>query len=497
MRDHDTVVTEEFNGWWSRGGEDSVPPDHFVDCENVQFRQSSFKTRDGLDLYLAVSRPVRMYTFTQQQKQSLIILDDAGNFYDSGGLAPTTPILSIPGAQDFGMASINGRAFITPAKIHTDAFGNKFILGMTGQFVYVYDPTTGIARKAAGNPPVGTLTLASGAAGSVEAGFHNFAVAYETNTGYITQIAGFAAINAPGSTKIDVSNIPVSPDSFVVARRLVATVAIDPTEYTGDLQGYQFFFIPGGRIADNTSTTATVDFFDADLLEDASHLLDLLSEIPAQAGLNTYHNRMIGWASATDISLMRVSYPGEPEAMDAVSGLLIAPLDGTPLTNGQEFRDVLYGFKKVRTYAWSDNGDVPTSWPLITIDEGIGASNHGIATVLDSGGVNIDFLIIVDYSGMMLFNGTYTRPELSWKIRDFWIGLDRNNFLNIQILNDTIKQLIVMTLPYLQLLVGDYSNGLNPKDIRWTKWIFNVETTTIALIETNKIVIGSHALYTP
>src|SRR6202008_2690304 len=100
-------------------------------------------------------------------------------------------------------------------------------------------------------------------------------------------------------------------------------------------KGYQFFFVPGGRIANNTSTEITVSFYDADLLEDASHLIDNFSEIPAVVGLNTYHGRMIAYTTTLDISLIGVSAPGEPEAINSVDGLLIVPLDGNPITNAQ------------------------------------------------------------------------------------------------------------------------------------------------------------------
>ena len=41
------------------------------------------------------------------------------------------------------------------------------------------------------------------------------------------------------------------------------------------------------------------------------------------------------------------------------------------------------------------------------------------------------------------------------------------------------------------MLYGDYTNGLNPKDIKWTPWSFDIETTTIALVQTNTLVIGA------
>jgi len=131
---------------------------------------------------------------------------------------------------------------------------------------------------------------------------------------------------------------------------------------------------------------------------------------------------------------------------------------------------------------------------MVVIDQGIGASVHGVGTVLDSGGVNIDFLLIVDFSGLMLFNGAYARPELSYKIKDFWFDLDRNDFKNIQIMNDSLTQVIYITLPDKKMLIADYDDGLNAKDIKWSKWRFAIETTTITLVETNILIIGARDL---
>jgi hypothetical protein len=198
-------------------------------------------------------------------------------------------------------------------------------------------------------------------------------------------------------------------------------------------------------------------------------------------------------------SVALISAPGEPEAISKVDGLIITPLDGSPLTNAQEFRDILYLFKKTRTYAYSDNFDEPATWVEEVLDQGIGAPVHGIAAVLDSGGVNTDFLLIVDWSGLVLFNGTYSRPELTFKIEDFWKVIDRNWFSKIQIANDSIGKKIYITLPHpfkQFVLHADYGNGIDAKNIRWAKWIFDSKVTSLCLIETNKLIIGIDEAWT-
>jgi len=495
LRGHEAIRIDDFMGYWARGGEDEVPPDHFSACENLQTEYRAFRTRDGIEPFIPFSNVVRMYTYIMQDGHSLIALDVGGNFYHDRSPTPYTPILSLPGCTDFSMLSIAGRAYITPNQTLTDAQGNQYLVGMQNQSVYVYKGTGVAARKAGGAPPVGASFAASNSAtaGSVETGVHVFAVVYETDTGYLTAPgpAIFATVTAPGGKKVSLTGIPTSPDTFVVARWIIATKRI--TNYNGDQDGYQFFFIPSSRIGDNVTTTATVDFFDVDLLEDASHLIDNYTNIPAGVGICLYHNRMVTFGEYDNKSVARVSAVGEPEAVNQIDGLLIVPLDGIAISNGQEYRDNLYLFKPTRTFSYVDNGDTPANWPLTIVDNGCGASPHGLALVLDSGGVNIEYLIVVDYSGVMLFNGIFSRPnnELTWKIKDFWLDLDRSSFLNIQIMNDTINQRLYLTLPDRKMLMGDYALNLTAKEIKWIPWRFDISTNTIALYNTDTLLIGS------
>jgi hypothetical protein len=647
-RDHEGIVIEQFNGWWSRGDKESAPLDHFIQADNVQYFTSGVETRDALDKYQSVSVPLtkirRIYDYVMQTGQSLLVLVEGGKIYHCIG--PTTvygPILTIPTMEDFGFVAIAGRAYITPFRSIVNTVGVNYELGLPNEFVYVYKGDGSAARKAAGSPPsnisgtppdkgkkpflayttptngvvtagihviavgfnggtlgtevfpvvitlgdrqvqlsniplgpVGTssrtiamtkaidpkdykadqtvytyytvetipdntletkvinvadsglvaaYTPAGGAApvtnallvantdieGFSDFGFHLVGVIYETESGYQTAPGPefFGGQSYASTTKsIKISNIPVSPSPFVTKRHLVSTKWIP--EYNGDQKGYQFYFIPKGTLDNNTATELTVNYYDSDLLSDASHLLDNFAEIPAGVNLNTYHSRMVlvgdssypkkedGTTDTTkpdNRSVAWVSYPGEPEAISQVDGLIVTPLDGNPLTNCQEFRDLLYLFKKTRTYSYSDNGDEPATWQEEVLDQGVGAPVHGIATVLDTGGVNVDFLLIADWSGLMQFNGVYARPEISWKIEDYWMSMARNDFRFIQIVNDSLSKKIWMTLPppfQNMMLHADYGDGLDAKNIKWARWIFDVKMTCIALIDTKRLIFGSN-----
>jgi len=497
MRGHDPVKFGEFNGLWKRGDAESCPADHFSDCNNISYIQSGFKSRDGIESYLPFPNVKRIYTYNTPSQQSLLVLDTNGNIYDSGSPTPTTAILSIATMTDFAFQAVAGRAYLSPHNGTT---------GLENEFVYVYMGDGSYARKAAGIAPAGgTFTAAnSGTAGKVEPGVHIFGIVFETDTGFLTKIGAVkSVITAPGSKKVDLTNINTGA-TYVKARHIVATRAIDITLYTGDVEGYQFFFVPGGKISDNSTTSLTVDFYDSDLLEDASYTLDLLETIPAGVNLGTYHERMIlltefgeetgniNTTTISNIATVRVSFPGEPEAFSSVDGLMVAPQDSTALTNAQEYRDVLYLFKLTKTYAYNDNGDVPSTWPLTIIDTATGSPVHGVASVLDTGaGVNIDYLVLADYSGIILFNGGYIRPELSFKIHDYWFLIDRSTFRDIQLVNDPVGQIIYAVLPTGIILIGDYANGLTKEEIRWGIWTFDCLVTGVTLIHVNELIIGS------
>lgn len=362
--------------------------------------------------------------------------------------------------------------------------------GLENEFLYVYAGDGTPARKAAGAGLEGTMTIANGAAGHTDAGLHIFGIVSETESGYLSPPAALKTFTTSALNSVSFGSIPTSGDPTVVKRHLVASIVI-PT-FNGDLEGYDLFFVPDATINNNTDTFLNdISFYDADLLGDASHLFDNYSEIPAGAVLTLYHNRLCLFTTFTDISLGLVSQVGEPEAISQIDGLIVVPPDGNPITNAQELRDVLYTFKRSKTSAFSDNGDVPSSWPYQIIDNALGTPVHGIATVLDSGSSSIDYLIICTYQGISVFNGRYVTPELSWKIEHYWRQLERTEFRKLQIINAPIQKQILVILPDRTVLNGDYGNGMEPKTMRWSPWSFIMGVNTIAINHIDEIILGS------
>ena len=498
VRDHQGITISDFNGLWLRGDPDSTPLDHFSAGVNFDFvGGSSVRTRPGVGISQSVSVPLsnvkRIYNYPTQTANTLIVLTYDGTsgriYHVINSTTVYGPILTITGMTDFAFQPYAGRGYISPFGDYTNG-ELIFQKGLQNEFLYVYAGDGTAARKAAGAAMSGTMTIANGAAGHTDPGFHIFGFVSQTVSGYNSPPGVLTGFTTSAASSVSFGSIPTSGDPNVVKRLLVATKVIP--SFSGDLAAYQFFFVPGAVINDNTTTALNnISFYDADLLADASHLLRNLTQIPAGESLALYHNRLCLACTYTDISLIYVSQVGEPEAFDSISGLIVVPLDGNPITNEQEMRDVFYVFKRSRTVSYTDNGGDPSSWPLVPVDTSLGTCPHGVATVLDSGGSGVDFLLIATYQGINMFNGRYVVPELSWKVEDYWRNLDRNGYGRIQMVNVPTKKLILCVLPSRNILVANYANGMDMNKIRWTKWSFFMGLNAIAVQNVDNIILAA------
>lgn len=500
-RGHEPVEISAFKGLHQQGDVEETPLDHFTDCENIRFiGEQGFGSRYGITPHEDVVSPLgnikRIYNYLTEDANTLLVLvypDDTlplahGKIYHVTNPTTATLILDIENMQDFAFCPFGGRAYISPFASYVDGDITRE-KGMVGEFIYVYAGDGTPARPAGVVTPTGNITAANGAAGHTDAGTHLFGVVFESASGALSRPAAFDDFVTSTTSSVSFSTIPVG-DSTVAARHIVATKVI--TNYDGNTTGYEYFFIPGATINDNVTTTlANQSFYDADLIDSADYLLDNFVYPPAGVKLFMYHKRMVVLTPDDNMSIGYVSAVGEPESFSEVDGLIEVPPDGSPLTNGAELRDVMYIMKSTKTFSFVDNDDIPATWPISIVDNAYGAPVHGIGSVIDSGSGNVDFLIVGSRRGVVVFNGRYMLPELSWKIDNFWLTQEQAEFRRIQIVNDAINQQIYITLPDERLLIGNYSNGFDPQNIRWTVWRFEVTINTIALVNVDQLILGA------
>jgi hypothetical protein len=465
---HTPIKVENFGGLFNRGYDVECPVNHFSDGQNFSFYGAVVGTRWGArkDFTISNVKRIRTYRRTGEAARLLILVYTAGSgkIYDSTNLA--APVLTVTGMVDFSVANVFNRAFITP---------HNGVTGLPGEKVYIYNGTT--ARAACGAAPVGVPTITnSGTAGSVEVGQHLVGWAFETDTGFITPPTTPVLVTTPGSQKIHCTNIPIG-GTEVVARRAVATQVIT---YNGNPVGFNLFFVPGGRIGDNVTTVFDIDFFDSQLIASADYLLDELTEIPAGVGITNYGSRLVVFGENSNPSVCRVGNIAEPESFSSTSGFLVVdPTEIGGITNAIEFRSSLYLLKGTHTYATTDNGSDADTWTVSSIDKGVGTvSPFGVSELLDNKGANLDFFLVASINGLQVFNGIYTDKPLTYKVQKFWDRVNKNAFSTVQVEQDTDAKVVYVSVPLDEnvtpnaVLVGNYAQGMNYQDIRWSLYRF-------------------------
>lgn len=470
-----------YKGRHDRSGQtEDTPPDHGVDELNIQFFEKGCGTRYGFNKFITApgawnGTVLRAHVFESAAgAHNVLILDDLHQLWTTENLA--APIKTFPGTvTDFALRSLYNRAYISP---------HNGTVGTTAEFVYVHQGAATF-RKAAGVAPTGyTLGAAIGPAGHVEIGTHLFTVCYEFDTGYIsppaftgTCVASYASPAA--ANKVTLTAIPLGvPASGHVGRYIVATAVLGET-YNGNPVEQEWFFVPNGHIADNTTATLDVDFYDADLLSSADYLQYQLAEIPAGVALADYNGRLVVIGDPVKPHNPWISSVGNVESISTLDGFItVDPGDaGEGCKNGVSNRGILFITKPQRTYTTQDNGAAPSTWQVDRIDSAVGAECHSIGKILNIPGATQDTIFIADRSGLYMFPSQADSSEpLTWKIENLWRDINQEYFNTVQVVVDMIEQVIYINAPLDTattpdvIIMGDFKLGLAKEDIRWSLW---------------------------
>lgn len=481
------ITVKSIGGLFSRGDGDTCPSDHLLEALNTKY-DKGIESRHGFDLDTVVGFAIKRimpYTRAGESTRYLILRND-GRLYDSS-VSLVTEMLYIPTMTDFSMINHNNRAYITPHD------GTE---GLPNQFVYVYDGS--YIRKALGaapiaySPPSNFTVTVGDAGGHVESGTHLFAIAYVYDSGFITKPGPptWVRYDAVDSThKLNFNNIPTGPTG-VVARWILGSKAVVTTQYDGNQLSQELFFVK--KIEDNTTTNLlNHDFFDTALIDSADYLIDALEELPSCLKLFSYQNRLCAANFDGNNALIRVSKVNDPEAFDSVDGVIeVDKYSPGGVQNALEYRGQIIISKELSFYYTQDNGDVPSTWIVSSLDKGVATTVNGISTILDMEGTNADRFFVCDRSGLLLFTGVFNKPPLTYKVDNVWQRINWNAFNKVQIADDPIGQKIYIALPLdgatlpNYILYGDYTEGFggdvpDHMTIKWSLWQMDKVPTSI------------------
>lgn len=484
MRDQSLISIDDFMGLFDRGPNENCPLNYFIDCSNLEFVYRGFRTRgEFLATYTfsAIAGTILglyVYPRLDGTQRRLILIRDSGGanpvkLYDIDHVA--NPFLVATYDTDVNSIStlvMFDRLYIAPL-IDENQHGDGFVID-------VYDGTNA-ARNAAGFAPVGaTMTSSEPGAGNVEAGLHLFAVAFETPSGFITKMgpATWTQHTASGSKNVNLAGILTGP-AGTVARHILATKVI--SSFSGDQENYELFKVPSGRIADNVTTTLTMDFFDTELVESADYLMDLRETIPAgplfsignSMGVAGYREALTPASDKRSVAL--ISQGNEVENFSEDEGLIVVkPGYGGNLYNGVDLNGTLYLFKDSMTLAIQpDPNTMPVNWYVSIVDSINGTGPFGIGTYVGLPYVFNGGVLVTTKVGLQFFDGTYT--NLSDVIDERWQIATGKDFNRSVCVVDPIERRVYILftadtgLPNT-ILAADFKLGYGADKVRWCPW---------------------------
>jgi hypothetical protein len=493
---------KKFNGYYSRSGLtsfDDVPMDHLSGCYNCSFIGDFVGPRPGFSVlctlthncssFFVYSSAVKAATATSSTYPCIYMDNITGILYDGSN---NTALIAFTGATGFVAIEAFGRVYFSPT-VNGIAQASQLTYYWDG--IYVHTLAAG-TFSGPGAPAVAQVN-----SGIVSAGVHYVAVSYQYADGYLSPpspigpLEGY--INSTGSNDIEVSSISIGGFG-VVARVLLMTQANQKT----------LFFVPGGTINNNTTTTATINIADTALIASADYLNDILTQIPSCSSIRFYNGRMIfigpsnvssGIGAGIGPYNVLCSDVGIYDSVNIVTGIINIPRDGTsnPPNTGLVISNILYILKPFGTYSIQDNFNDPDTWNITIVDSALGGYDTSISIFSSglSGQDVLDTSFVVSPRGLILFNGGYSDPPLSWKIESYWDYLNTtlqsmsplgNPWSGVTIINDIVNKYLVIIIPGAKTLVMDYSSGLSYQSAKWTIWLWpspfgSLSSGTVAL----------------
>jgi len=510
-----TLRSSQCRGFFDRGTPDQCPPGYLSQFYNFMVRNGFIIPRPGM-----VTRPVGR---TKVNIQHLSI------YKPSPVAGIVTPALighqggGPPAIFNMDLGGAGTLIYNSTQNYHSwiNFYGRGYFslhdtnVGSATENLQVYEGAA-TTRNAAGLKPVSAMLGAAAVGGNLGVGTYLVDVVYVTTTGFITKPSGnVLAKNCFGGYKIDLTVIPIGP-AGTFGRKIIMTKSIPLGTYTGNPNDYEFFFAPNAFIQNNVATTFALSEFDGNLISSSDYLFNLLETIPSGVGVGDYNSRLLVYGENANPSIIRISAPGDPETIDAISNLLIVdPSESDGLKNSVTLRGNLYLFKSYRMYVTSDNGGSPSTWQVDTFDSGVGTECYGVSAVLDAKGTHMNQYVIASRSGLILFDGILRFPELTYNVENTWRDIDQDLFAQVELVMNPVNKHIYCIIPRNDgsrtLLVGDYSEGLGFETIKWSIWehasghsfgdfysiVTSIETGVPVIYVSNTTFVGSLNINNP
>jgi len=284
---HTPTVIDEFGGLCTLYDKSDLPIGLAGYATNIEFFPGGFRSRSPFALQSTDSSAftgLLGYTTAAGLRKRMLLETDGSlkQEYPEGTLTSVSSILgtslTLAGTRMYGRALMcfsNGKYGTAPPLQYND---------------------TALRRVSIAGPGIACAAAGSATAGSVSTGYHYFAVAFLTDTGYLTRPSPWVELNVTvASRKVDISALAIGPTG-TTARVIFATAAY-ASATTGPVG---FYNLPAFVVPDNSTTTLTIDFTDAQLLDSLEVPGDQLYRrdvIPEVLGCCHYNQRVVYWGA--------------------------------------------------------------------------------------------------------------------------------------------------------------------------------------------------------
>lgn len=479
---------EDFNGQWNYVEASDIPPSQSQLAKNVEFRPGQVRTASGFGQAFnpakkipasyfwyegAVAGPINNYVFANTT-------DNKISTYNTISAATTDIKTSLTNLASALFVHSGNRIYVQPlpASVNGAVVNNGSFQG------FVWDQT--LSSSLTGNElfhrplkqsEITSIVVSQPSSGISTVGTKKFGMVFVTQEGYTTY------------PLTDNSGNPYYTSSTLVASKNIQIVITPASNWPNWIKKLQILMAPTANLNQfylvpntlvdvpyGTSTAVTVTFDISDLVlrgtqgaeaTKADDYLDLLHQNTSGVApfypklMVKWGDRMVYGANYGGIDTLFVSEPGFPQWVSANQHVLTLPGNQTLGAIGVMGK-VLYASGPGWTYAWTDNGDRPSTFaPPKAIGEGIG-TNAPLGLSQDN---DLGFMVVAGPAGAFICRGwEFDNLPLSYNQSDKWDLIDWNKPLEIKVtLHPTRREIwirVMLTDGGVEFFVWDYSAGL-------------------------------------
>lgn len=503
----------DFLGANYRGEVTDVRPPWLLKADNVEYEEGYVRTRRGFyefTNWAALGTPTGFYNYMLGPTSYLFTSREVGAGAVNIDWGVTgSPTNTFTGRASNGMGSIfagiGNRVYNTTFNPAYDEGDLQVVKDIDGSpsLPMVWAPPLEISYIAAWTQSA--TYPAAGAGGGATVGTHKIAIAFVSKTGFVTRSGPVASslnsiypgtllsANAGSGNQLQIALTPDAGHPWPSYAEKVILLATTTRNYS------RYYIVPGQEVTITSGTmtaTMTLDIPDAALSlstpfdEYDQGIYTGLYSVGAQP-IKPYYifpcgDRLGYFFKDAEFGYgMAFSAIGDYERLSPDRNFRYLPQRAKPIA-AKWTQDAIYIFTENSTFAATDTGDDPVTWPRERVIDGKIGTSQPYAITLDASGNGF----IGHRTGLYGFRGgVYDRVPLSYYIQESKSESSWNkinwafsllSFVSIADDKENYRVMIAASTPAGQVChTWSYVSGLTPDTVRYSKFYHNDNTVPL------------------